>query len=249
MRSSWRNRRVDDHRQLHRQTLGRRQAARLRDHEIGAGHQALDLLREALRKQPARMLRGEFLQRRQHRLVLARQCDQLEVSLHLEQARGQHVEPPRPAPPDIIRNVGRAGSRPNSAAQAARSSGWPNAGMIGIPLTCTVSGAMPRACATRSRRWPRNSRACLARPHAVQVEIGDLHPHRRVDAPLADLARQQLGGQEVRADDRVRALPLDLREQCPAIEPLDRAPDLLRRRGGIDFVGLLVQVAPAPAGC
>ena len=53
--------------------------------------------------------------------------------------------PPTPAPPAISSRVVLAGSRPNSAAQTARSRVSPNTGMIGMPVVRTVSAGMPRS--------------------------------------------------------------------------------------------------------
>jgi hypothetical protein len=81
-------------------------------------------------------------------------------------------------------------------------------------------------------------------PHVVQVVVGDLQPHRVVDASAVAFAHQQLGRQKVRTNDRVGFLAPDLAHQCAGAQPLDAAAQALRGRVVRRDVGALVQIRP-----
>ncbi|MNY24839.1 hypothetical protein D3C86_1585790 [compost metagenome] len=81
-------------------------------------------------------------------------------------------------------------------------------------------------------------------PHAMQIEIGHLHPHRRRQPLAPYFVHQDFGGQEMRADNGVGREIVDGAPQRAGAEPLDGAPQLLRGRGGIGRGRSVVEHAP-----
>ncbi|MNM30103.1 hypothetical protein D3C81_406560 [compost metagenome] len=84
----------------------------------------------------------------------------------------------------------------------------------------------------------------LVHPHAVQVEIRDLHPHGARQLVLAQCPRQQLGGQKMRADDGVGPECGDLRHQRARVQALDAPAQTLYRTVLGRVMGGVVKVAP-----
>src|SRR6185436_17895086 len=81
-------------------------------------------------------------------------------------------------------------------------------------------------------------------PQCVHVEVGHLHPQRWQRLPGCFLPRQQLRGQEMRAQDGVGFQPRDLRVQLARVELLDAPFELADPRVARWPVTLRVQVGP-----
>ena len=81
-------------------------------------------------------------------------------------------------------------------------------------------------------------------PHAVQIEVGDLHPDRRHGSLPLDVMGQKLGRKKVRAKDMVGSEFLNSMPQLSRVEPLDSAAKFSEQRIARHRVRGAIEVRP-----
>jgi hypothetical protein len=241
-----RNRGIHDHRQAQRQAFGRGDAARLGDHQVGAGHQALDFASVTLGRQAARILARQCLQGRQLGRVAARQRDQLEVAGNRQQAPRRHAQAAQ-AGAAAHQQEGRQGRIEAERACAFGTAAAQGKGRHDRDAgdVDPIGGDALRAHAERHFVVGREVAGDVrVHPHAVQVEVRHLDPDRAIEPAPGDFVRQDLGRLEMRADDGVGLERGHLSDQPAAIAPLDPAPQPVHAAARRGAVGESVDMAP-----
>ena len=242
-----------DHGQTHGQAFGRGESARFGHGHVGSGHQAFDGAGKAHGHQPAGMDFGQSVQIREQLLIAAGEGHHLEIAGHGQQAGRGLIQAAAAGARAYSGSAGHQGQYRlvGIQAQAARAFAfiesrrkrghdW-DAGDFDVAPVDSLVGHAPCDFFAGGEI----SRHMGVDPKAVHVEVRDLYPHGKLEDALADLARQQLRGQKVGADDVIGIEVLEHLHELDGVEPFDglaerfQLGELARR-----LVRAAVQVAP-----